>query len=195
MYKIVQIGKLPNLNVYIDYLDAAANLEIVHHKYGNSINVPDYPCWMEYQIDSEGSGSISFTRHTCKHPVLKYMAENIVQYLSTVFKGIVFEERRVHFLRTIGNIPPHVDESGRICCINIGLKNSNTATTYMSNDGILENFEINNTRYILEDGGVYLVNTANIHAVRSDYEDYRYLITYGFGTPVKNLINCLKSKV
>lgn len=194
MHKIVEIGKLPNIAGYLNYVREAEKLEIVYHKYGHSINVPDYPCWMEYQIDG-GIGSISFTRNTWKHPILKSMVKNIVVYLETMFQGVIFEEKRVHLLRTSGNIPPHIDESGRICCINIGLENSNGATTYMSNDGVLENFESHNTAFTLEDGGIYLVNTANIHSVRSVFNGYRYLITYGFGRPVENLIGCLKNKV
>jgi hypothetical protein len=78
------------------------------------------------------------------------------------------------------NVSPHTDVN-RSTCINIGLKNSNTAITYVSNY-TEENFWSNPTEeYQMEDGDVYLLNNKKTHAIKSivskDSNLDRYIIT------------------
>jgi hypothetical protein len=78
-------------------------------------------------------------------------------------------------------VAPHTDLN-RNMCINIGLKNSNTAITHVS-DYEEKNFWNNPTdTYQMEDGDVYILNVKKTHAVKSivpkDSDLDRYIITY-----------------
>jgi hypothetical protein len=155
--------------------------EIIH-KYGSLMEVPDYPCLMTYKNEGNLEGSISFTRNTHKHPLLL----SLVEYSFFIFKSIFVSDfpiikERIHILRTQGNIPVHKDESNRKCCINIGLKNSAGAKTFTSSEYKIENFYSSCLTHIAQDGYGYLLNTNEFHSVRSTNNDFRYLITYGFG--------------
>ena len=134
---IINLGKLIDPTEFQIYIDEAEKLETVVHKYGGEFIVPDYPCWMEYKNEGEVEGSISFTRHTNKHPVLSQMVKKVIDILTPIFPdNIPPIIERVHFIRTMGSIVPHRDEAGRYACINIGVKNSSSAITKISNDNI-----------------------------------------------------------
>jgi hypothetical protein len=78
------------------------------------------------------------------------------------------------------SILPHIDIN-RSICINVGLKNSNSAITHVS-DFKVENFWSNPLEtYKMEDGDVYLLNVKKTHAVKPADENNnldRYIITY-----------------
>jgi len=80
-------------------------------------------------------------------------------------------------------VNPHVDRT-RDICINIGLANSNTATTYVSH-GIVSEKEFWKTdidNFTMDDGSVYIMDVKNTHAVKSNLHGndlrIRYIITY-----------------
>jgi hypothetical protein len=187
---IIKIGQLINTTEFDQYIIEAEQLETVVHKYGGDLNILDYPCWMEYKNEGNIVGSISFSRHTSKHPILKDMVLRVADILIPIVPS--FTPNRIHLIRTVGSIPPHRDEGNRMCCINIGLKNSSSAITKISNDGIRENFSTNNTAYTVEDGVGYLLNTNHLHSVEGDLHTPRYLITYGFGTKFEILKRVIK---
>jgi hypothetical protein len=179
---IANLGKLINPNDFQIYVDEAEKLETVIHKYGEDFVIPDYPCWMEYRNEGKVEGSISFTRNTNKHPILKEMVEKIFNIFKTIFpasRPVILE--RVHFIRTKGSVIVHKDEAGRNTCINIGVRNSIGAITKMSNDNIKHNFNNNHSAITVIEGHGYLMNTNQYHAVESINDKPRYLITYGFG--------------
>lgn len=192
---IINLGKLIDPDEFQVYIDAAEKLETIVHKYGGEFIIPNYPCWMEYRNEGNVLGSISFTRHTSQHPILSKMVKKVTDILTPIFpdNSLPIIER-VHFIRTIGNIVPHQDEAGRYACINIGVKNSSNAITKISNDNIYENFDTNNTSYVVKEGFGYLLNTHQIHAVEGHLDSPRYLITYGFGTKFEVLKNTIKVK-
>lgn len=191
---IINLGKLIDPNEFQIYIDEAEKLENVIHKYGGEFVIPDYPCWMEYKNEGEVEGSIAFTRHTSKHPVLSEMVKKVIDILTPIFPdNFPPMAERVHFIRTLGNIVPHRDEAGRYACINIGVKNSSSAITKISNDNIYENFDNNNSPYVIAEGFGYLLNTHQIHAVDGKLDMPRYLITYGFGTKFEVLQNIIKA--
>lgn len=182
MSNLIRLGSILDPVDFQKYIDEAEKLETVVHKYGTDFVVPDFPCWMQYSNEAGVKGSISFSRHTYKHPVLREMVEKIVELLTPIFpENLKPNIERVHFLKTRGSIVAHRDEAGRMTCINIGLKNSSSATTKISNDDIFENFQNNHSDYKIEDGVAYLLNTNSLHAVDGDDNLDRYLITYGFG--------------
>ena len=192
---LVSLGKLINPNDFQIYVDEAEKLETVIHKYGGDFVIPDYPCWMEYKNEGSIIGSIAFTRHTFKHPVLSQMVNKVMEVLTPILPNNSPPSiERVHLIRTLGNIIPHRDEAGRYSCINIGVKNSSTAITKISNDGVYENFENNHNSYIVEEGFGYLLNTNQIHAVDGKLDTPRYLITYGFGTKFDILNKMIRYK-
>jgi hypothetical protein len=192
MNQLIKLGKLLDPKDFEKYITEAEKLETVIHKYGKEIVVPDYPCWMQYLNENGIDGSISFTRHTHQHPILREMIDIVIELLTPIFPDSYKPEiERVHFLKTNGSIVAHRDESGRKTCINIGIKNSSSAITKISNDNIHRNFDNNHTDYQIEDGFAYLLNTNFYHAVVGDINTDRYLITYGFGVT----FDILKDKI
>ena len=92
---------------------------------------------------------------------------------------------RVHLLKIRPGdfVRPHRDE--RNFTVNIGLKNSNTADTYISDSiGTTANEFWNHPRYgfTMQDSDVYLLSVQHLHSVESmvaqDSGIYRYLISY-----------------
>lgn len=84
-------------------------------------------------------------------------------------------------------VKPHIDYS-RTISLNIGLKNSNTATTYVSGTSDVKNFEsLDLESYTMNDGDVYLLRTQFSHSVKSlmTAEDNldRYIVTYSLVAP------------
>lgn len=80
------------------------------------------------------------------------------------------------------SVAPHCDVT-RNNSINIGLKNSNAGTTYISDNKNEKQFwKQNLSSYTMQDGEVYLVEVKNSHAVKSnvnsDSGQTRYIITY-----------------
>jgi hypothetical protein len=193
---IVDLGKLINSNDFQIYVDEAEKLETVVHKYGEDFVIPDYPCWMEYRNEGDVEGSISFTRHTNKHPILKEMVEKVFNIFKIIFpasRPVILE--RIHFIRTKGSVIVHKDEAGRNTCINIGVRNSIGAITKMSNDNIKHNFNNNHSSITVIEGHGYLMNTNQYHAVESINDKPRYLITYGFGDTFDVLKKEFKNEV
>lgn len=90
--------------------------------------------------------------------------------------------QRVNLIRTIGgfDVDVHCDAT-RSSCINIGLKNSNTFRTRISDNQDINNFYNNSTEtYTMNDGDVYLISIGNAHCVESltTVPESRYIITY-----------------
>lgn len=190
---MLSLGKLLNPADFEKYIAETNSFETVVHKYGTKFVVPDYPCWMEYRDEEGIIGSISFTRNTLKNNILKEMCENVAVILDSItVDKFTPDPNRVHFIKTKGNILPHRDEAGRMCCINIGIKNSSSAVTKIGNIDSHVDFYNNCTDYVIEDGFGFLVNTNKYHAVSGDMNKSRYLITYGFGSNFNDIKNIFK---
>lgn len=76
----------------------------------------------------------------------------------------------------------HIDGNRRIA-LNIGLRNSNSKETFISEDTNIENFQKSKIHsFTIEDGDAYLINTRHPHAVKSiakeDWNTPRYIITH-----------------
>jgi hypothetical protein len=190
---IIDLGKLIDPEEFNVYVSIAEKLETVIHKYGKEFVFPEYPCWISYENEGGVIGSISFSRHTGKHPILAEMVRKVADILYPMFpENYKPEVNRIHLIRTQGNIPIHKDEAGRLTCINIGIKNSSSAITRMGHGGPREEFKNNHTSIKLKDGHGYLVNTNAFHSVESLTDEPRYLITYGFGVQFDYFRNFLK---
>ena len=90
--------------------------------------------------------------------------------------------QKVNIIRTMGgtNVSVHCDTT-RNSCINIGLKNSNTFRTRISESQDVNNFYNSPTEtYTMNDGDAYLIDIKNAHSVESltSIVEPRYLITY-----------------
>lgn len=186
-----KITKLVNPAEFQTYIDTAIGFETISHTYGQPQPAPSsHTYWMEYK---NNIGSISFTRNTVNHPILKEMVEKILTLLTPIFsKDSPPNPLRVHIIRTINSINPHIDEA-RACCINIGIRNSSNAILQVSNDNIRNTFAINHEDHILEDGDAYILNTENLHALVG-IDQPRYLITYSFGTSYDETLSKLNLK-
>lgn len=169
-------------------------LPIYNHSYGNKMeNDPTTLYWTEYRLPKP-YGSISFLRRLCVGhiDITKYVTD----YLTDLFYQVPFDYRRVCLLKTQGTIPPHVDESNRKCCINIGIKNSSIATTRTSSTTNRTIFESQAKSSICQDGHAYLLDTSSIHEVVSeDNSTCRYLFTYGFGSNFNTILSCYKGNI
>lgn len=184
-----KLTKLIDASEFEKYIVAAEDLETIFHTYGNPQPVMSYTCWMEYKTKV---GSISFTRNTANHPILKEMVEKVLTLLTPIFPAdSPPHPLRLHIIKTVNSINPHTDEGGRLCCINIGLKDSSNAVVQVSNDNCRETFLTNHTDYIVEEGYAYLLNTANLHSVVG-IDQPRYLITYAFGNLYDEVLRGLR---
>ena len=95
-----------------------------------------------------------------------------------------FDFRRVQLIKSVAGVDvrPHID-NGRKFALNIGLRNSNTGTTYVSGTQDKKNFWADNPNsFTMQDGEIYMLNVDAAHAVKSlvdkDSKLDRYLITY-----------------
>ncbi len=183
---MIQIGKDFSLGELFD-LSVLEHLPEVIHRYGSDFdNVPtDKLCWMTY---AGKQGNISFSRNT--YQFYPEVAKYVVEYMKTIVDVPLYIER-VHFIRTTGIVEPHRDEANRGCCINFGLKNSNSAITEISQDPDITNFDATKEQFICQDGGVYLLDTQKIHSVKGTKEK-RFLITYGFQVPFGTILGRVK---
>jgi len=90
--------------------------------------------------------------------------------------------KKLTIIRTSDTIvTPHVD-IGRHIAVNIGIKNSNTASTFISNSAVIDNFwEQQLESFTMNDLDVYLVLVKNSHSVKplEGISKYRYIFTYG----------------
>jgi len=185
MTNIIKIGKLINILEFDKYIKEIDQLPEIIHEYGKKFDIPDSPCLMTYGNNT--GGTISFTRHTHKHPILIELTKEIVKILrSLLHDDIPVYKERVHIIKTKGNVVAHRDEAGRNTCINIGLMNTSLA---MTNTNYTQ--DQNYDSYILNDGEGYILNTHEYHSVTSIENKPRYLITYGFAEQ----FDYIKSKV
>lgn len=167
-------------------LNLLAGLDETIHVYGTKIDTPvDKFIWMTY---ASGQGTISFSRNTSKF--CPDVALYVVSYLETLF-DIQFSVDRVHFIRTRGSVKAHRDEDGRKCCINIGVKNANSATTSYSTTDRYETFTRDRVDFVCQDGSTYLLDTSRLHSVTGCEQD-RFLITYGFGASYDQVLRKLR---
>ena len=173
-----------------DFFDISVleNLPIYKHHYGMPMEAnPTTLYWTEYQPSRPGSGTISFARKLyIQYPEVAFY---IKDYLESLFPRITFDYRRVNLLKTKGSIQPHVDESNRMCCINIGIKNSSISITRASSVKDKELFEGNYEEVICQDNHTYLLDTNSYHEVVSaDDSVERYLFTFGLGVSYETMI-------
>ena len=176
-------------------LSVLENLPIHKHFYGAPMEAtPTTLYWTEYQPTHSGTGTISFARKL----YLEYpdVAEHVCKYLEKLFPRIKFDIRRVNLLKTKGNIQPHVDESNRMTCINIGIKNSSIATTRASSVKDKSEFKDNSIEIVCRDNCAYLLDTSSYHEVEStDDTVSRYLFTYGLGVSFDVMLREFNFKV
>ena len=164
-------------------MDELTKLPVYKHTYGESQEEdPTTLYWTEYHSldpDLNEKGSISFVRKL----YLEYpeVAQYIVDYLQTLFPIIEFETNRVSVLKTNGSINPHIDEAGRICCVNIGIKNSSAAVTRTSSTKDFEIFEKVASEVVCQDNHAYLLDTSSVHEViGKDLTTDRFFFSYAF---------------
>lgn len=95
-----------------------------------------------------------------------------------------FDYKRVGLIKAVAGVDilPHKD-NGRKFVINIGLKNSNTCTTYVADSFNNKDFwDLNPESFTMEDGDAYILNVDKSHAVKSlvaaETKLDRYIVTY-----------------
>jgi hypothetical protein len=102
--------------------------------------------------------------------------------LIKTFKAATIFPVDLMLLRINQDARVHIDGK-RAIALNIGLRNSNTKETVISEDTNIENFQESKLHsFTMEDGDAYLINTRHPHAVNSivkeNYNNPRYIITH-----------------
>lgn len=147
------------------------------HVYGDTQPTGDELFWMQYAGPADATGDIGFMRQIEKR--YPEFALGVVNYLKGLFPKIPFTTERVILIRTRGNVAAHRDEV-RSCCINIGLMNSSSACTLVSNDDDERTMESNHEETVIQDGQAYLLDVSRLHAVEAIENVDRILVSYGF---------------
>lgn len=175
MIKIADGFRLPES---ID-LSVLETLPVMSHPYGGLQPSNDVFRWMTYY---DADGEIAFARNL--GTFMPEVAAYTVEFLSSRVEG-KFDPHRVNFMRTLGNVSPHIDEGGRNCCINIGVRGASNAVTQFA---ISDNFEAEHGECTVQDGCAYLLDVSRIHAVKSVKHEHRLLISYGFGVSFDDVL-------
>jgi hypothetical protein len=106
------------------------------------------------------------------------------QKMYEAFVNHKFDYKRVQLSKLscgVGALP-HID-NGREYVINIGLKNSNTAKTYIADTNVIRGFRQQKLEsFIMQDNEAYIINVDKAHAVKTlvtpDENTNRYIISY-----------------
>jgi hypothetical protein len=176
MIKIGEGFAFPS-NIDLSVLD---KLPVHVHRYGSPQPDSSVFQWMEYY--NEGyEGSIAFCRNIGTH--WPEAASTVIEFLDTVLPNWPLDPNRVTFMRTAGEIPPHRDEGGRLCAINIGVRDASSATTRVSLDDDFDTFDTDYADYVAQDGCAYLLNVSRVHSVYTTRPGKRLMVSYGFGVP------------
>lgn len=100
------------------------------------------------------------------------------------FKTDVVDPQHIYLIRIKAgtNAEPHID-GNRSLALNIGIQNSNSRETIISEDANIKNFWLSTRHsFRMEDGDAYLINTSYPHAVKTtvitERINARYLLTY-----------------
>lgn len=152
----------------------------VYHEYGTPLESPKEFAWMQYRVRNPDN-VIAFSKNT--HEYHPEVTNNAVAFLQQRFDH-EFHPERVQFIKTSGWVPEHRDEV-RKTCINIGIMNSSSATTYMISDD-----DAIKTSVVLRDGTGYIMDVTKRHRVEGGPE--RFLLSYGFIEPYKEVKRILK---
>jgi hypothetical protein len=102
--------------------------------------------------------------------------------LIKTFKAATIFPVDLMLLRINQDAGVHIDGNRRVA-LNIGLRNSNSKQTVISEDTNIENFQESKLHsFTMEDGDAYLINTRHPHAVSSipkeNWNSPRYIITH-----------------
>jgi len=102
--------------------------------------------------------------------------------LIKTFKSATIFPIDLMLLRINQDAGVHIDGNRRVA-LNIGLRNSNSKQTVISEDTNIENFQESKLHsFTMEDGDAYLINTRHPHAVNSiskeNWNSPRYIITH-----------------
>lgn len=104
-------------------------------------------------------------------------------FLINEFVNHTINPARVNLIRIMPgfDVDVHFDRT-RSLCINIGLKNSDSCITYISDIENETQFWENSISYTMNDKDAYILNTKKLHSVKStvfaDSNIIRYIITY-----------------
>jgi len=162
-------------------LERIANLPLKFHSYGKPLPISPDPFWITYYSNR---GSISFLRDcsTFMPEFAEYTTEFIREHT-----GLIIEEDKINFIRTVGSYRPHIDTS-RSSAINIGLSGADNGITRIGFSDSYDDFVTKYEEYRIQDGSAYLVNTSNVHEVEADTKKtVRYLVTVAVHEEFKSL--------
>jgi len=193
MYSKFQKIYNAKIDINIDYIISKIEKTVVSQNISGNVLKDDNgnPFWQKYQ------SNICFARNFYKTfpsdcEKIAHILRNIKNELRDItepsdmlslFLNSTIIPNKVNLMKIPCGltIVPHTDSTRKIC-VNIGIKNSNSAITYVS-DYEEKDFWNNPTEnYQMEDGDMYLLNVEKTHAVKSIVSKNsnldRYIITY-----------------
>jgi hypothetical protein len=187
--------KIYNAKIDINTDDILSKIEktVVSQNISGNVLKDDtgIPFWQKYKSNicfarnfyTTFSKECEIVAHTLNNIKNELSDTNNPSYMLSLFLNSAIIPKRVNLIKIPCGVTvdPHTDLNRKIC-VNIGLKNSNSATTYVS-DYEEKDFWNNPTEdYQMEDGDMYLLNVEKTHAVKSivskDSNLDRYIITY-----------------
>jgi hypothetical protein len=174
-----ELGHILDILDFEKYIEISETYPIVYRTYGTPPPVCNFPHWTAYQNRPPASGMNAFTDHINDESPLREMQIQVARLIQPLLDDFNIVADRIRLMKSVGSLNRHIDEGGRRCCINIGLRNSSTAVTRYSY-GTHIDFQKTAKSFRVEEGHAYLLNTNILHDVVGDKSLTRYLITYGF---------------
>lgn len=177
-----------NIDAIVNRISSDVKLPANYFKpYSDLSGIPHWQVYTKINIAFARNFSRNF-KSECSEVAakLKLIQKTInpTNELLQLFVDHTINPRNVNLIRTIGgnNVAVHCDVT-RYACTNIGLKNSNTFKTSISNNTDIENFYNNPVEsFIMNDGDAYLISIRYAHCVESltNIPEPRYIISYTF---------------
>lgn len=174
-----------------DRIDPSATTPYGHRYYSDPSGIPHWQLFSGSNARFSRNFALNFPEHC--DSIARQLVElqrnikksgSVESPLVLAFLNHKIEANKVGLLKQQSGVTinPHVDNA-RTISLNIGIKNSNTATTYVRGSPDTEDFYSGDLeRYTMNDGDVYLLRTQYAHAVKSLVTDRsdrdRTIITY-----------------
>lgn len=178
------LGKvIEDISTFDKYIDLMADVEVV---LSTEKRFPPYPFWLKYK-----SGNY-FAFNMAK---ISEMVE-MIDRTEAIFRSIIpsqypIDRTRIRLIKNSNLIAPHRDRE-RFSAINIGLRNSSTARTFIctSTNNDLDSFLKNQISFVVEEGHGYLFHATQRHSVAGT-DVQRYLLSYSMDIPYSDLLTQL----
>lgn len=170
---------IEDITTFDKYIDRMADVEVV---LSTENRFPTYPFWLKYR-----SGNY-FAFNMGKIPEMVEMLDRT----EAIFRSVVpmqypISRKRIRLIKNSNLIKSHIDRE-RHTGINVGLRNSSSATTFIctNDNNDEESFLKNQMSFVTMEGCGYLFNAMQRHSVVGT-DVHRYILSYSMNIPYSDL--------